>query len=216
MGVRRTSSGRGSTCWIASTTSRTPRLRQRRESSSRSTRNPFTSCTELTTTATPDGDGFRVTGQKIFTTHGLHATVFLVYVRYGPGTGNIGSVLIKGDVVGIDVFDSGQVSATGNIGSITVGGSVLGGSGGGLPQGLAALLASHGYVALALAYFSYEHLPAELVSIPLEYFETGMRWLQGNSLEVASLKALYASGMGLWEAFWTNRRPGRYPQPSQN
>lgn len=51
--------------------------------------------TELTTSAVPDGDGFRVTGQKIFTTHGLHATVFLVYVRYGPGTGNIGSVLIE-------------------------------------------------------------------------------------------------------------------------
>jgi hypothetical protein len=45
---------------------------------------------------------------------------------------------------------------------------------------------------------------------------TGRRWPQGNSLEVASLKALYASGMGLWEAFWTNRRPGRYPEPSQN
>jgi alkylation response protein AidB-like acyl-CoA dehydrogenase len=51
--------------------------------------------TELTTTAVPDGDGYRVTGQKIFTTHGLHATVFLVYVRFGPGTGNIGSVLIE-------------------------------------------------------------------------------------------------------------------------
>lgn len=51
--------------------------------------------TELTTFAEPDGDGYRVTGQKIFTTHGLHATVFLVYVRYGPGTGNIGSVLIE-------------------------------------------------------------------------------------------------------------------------
>ena len=51
--------------------------------------------TELTTTAVPEGDGFRVTGQKIFTTHGLHATVFLVYVRYGPGTENIGSVLIE-------------------------------------------------------------------------------------------------------------------------
>jgi len=51
--------------------------------------------TELTTRAVPDGDGFRISGQKIFTTHGLHATVFLVYVRYGPGTGNIGSVLIE-------------------------------------------------------------------------------------------------------------------------
>ncbi len=57
--------------------------------------NAGSAVTELTTTATPDGDGFRVTGQKIFTTHGLHATVFLVYVRYGPGTDNIGSILIE-------------------------------------------------------------------------------------------------------------------------
>ncbi|MFV3074999.1 acyl-CoA dehydrogenase family protein [Niveispirillum fermenti] len=57
--------------------------------------NAGSAVTELTTTAVPDGDGFRITGQKIFTTHGLHATVFLVYVRYGPGTGNIGSVLIE-------------------------------------------------------------------------------------------------------------------------
>jgi hypothetical protein len=37
----------------------------------------------------------------------------------------------------------------------------------------------------------------------------GMRWLRGCSLEVATLKALYASGMGLWDAFWRNRQPGR-------
>jgi hypothetical protein len=36
----------------------------------------------------------------------------------------------------------------------------------------------------------------------------GMRWLQGASLEVATLKALYASGMGLWDAFWKRRQPG--------
>jgi hypothetical protein len=35
----------------------------------------------------------------------------------------------------------------------------------------------------------------------------GMRWLQGASLEVATLKALYASGMGLWDAFWQHRQP---------
>lgn len=51
--------------------------------------------TELTTSAKPDGDGFRITGSKVFTTHGLHATVFLVYVRFGPGVGGIGSVLIE-------------------------------------------------------------------------------------------------------------------------
>lgn len=51
--------------------------------------------TELTTAARADGTGFRITGSKIFTTHGLHATVFLVYVRFGPGLDGIGSVLIE-------------------------------------------------------------------------------------------------------------------------
>ncbi|MFV0457377.1 MAG: acyl-CoA dehydrogenase family protein [Actinomycetales bacterium] len=51
--------------------------------------------TELKTTATPDGDGYRITGSKIFTTHGLHASVFLVYVRFGPGVDGIGSVLVE-------------------------------------------------------------------------------------------------------------------------
>ena len=51
--------------------------------------------TELKTTATPDGDGWRISGEKVFTTHGLHATVFLVYVRFGPGIDGIGSVLVE-------------------------------------------------------------------------------------------------------------------------
>lgn len=57
--------------------------------------------TELTTRAEPDGDGFRITGSKIFTTHGLHATTFLVYVRFGPGTDGIGSVLIDRHAEGV-------------------------------------------------------------------------------------------------------------------
>jgi len=36
---------------------------------------------------------------------------------------------------------------------------------------------------------------------------TGMRWDKARSVEVAALKALYASGMGLWEAFWEQRQP---------
>jgi alkylation response protein AidB-like acyl-CoA dehydrogenase len=51
--------------------------------------------TELKTTAVPDGEGWRIRGEKVFTTHGLHATVFLVYVRFGPGLGGIGSVLVE-------------------------------------------------------------------------------------------------------------------------
>ncbi|MFQ5858802.1 MAG: acyl-CoA dehydrogenase family protein [Anaerolineae bacterium] len=51
--------------------------------------------TDLKTTATPDGDGFRINGSKVFTTHGRYADLLLVYVRYGPGVDGIGSVLIE-------------------------------------------------------------------------------------------------------------------------
>lgn len=48
---------------------------------------------------------------------------------------------------------------------------VLGGSGGGIPQKNAALLASHGIASLALPYFRAPGLPDHLARIPLEYFE---------------------------------------------
>lgn len=54
---------------------------------------------------------------------------------------------------------------------------VLGGSGGGLSEGSAALLASHGFATFALAYFGEESLPQDLAEIPLEYFETAIRFL---------------------------------------
>ena len=54
--------------------------------------NAGSAVTELTTSLTPDGDGYRLSGSKIFTTHGLHATVFLAYARFGPGVGGIGWV----------------------------------------------------------------------------------------------------------------------------
>ena len=58
---------------------------------------------------------------------------------------------------------------------------VVPGSGGGVPEGPAALLASHGFVGLALAYFRVEHLPLWLAEIPLEYFDTAIRWLRSHS-----------------------------------
>jgi alkylation response protein AidB-like acyl-CoA dehydrogenase len=51
--------------------------------------------TDLTTTATPDGDGFRINGTKVFSSHSPDAELFLVYVRYGRGVDGIGSVLIE-------------------------------------------------------------------------------------------------------------------------
>lgn len=56
----------------------------------------------------------------------------------------------------------------------------LSGSSGSIKENDAALLASHGYCTLALAYFGSEFLPSGLVEIPLEYFLTAIRWLQSS------------------------------------
>lgn len=58
---------------------------------------------------------------------------------------------------------------------------IVGGSDGGSQENAAALLASHGYAALALAYFGAENVPKDLENIPLEYFETAIHWLQRQS-----------------------------------
>lgn len=59
---------------------------------------------------------------------------------------------------------------------------VLGGGEGGLDvqECMAALLATHGYATLGLAYFGMEHLPSHLAEIPLDYGETALQWLQAQ------------------------------------
>jgi alkylation response protein AidB-like acyl-CoA dehydrogenase len=61
--------------------------------------------TDLKTAATPDGDGFRINGTKVYTTHGRYADMLLTYVRYGPGLNGIGSVIIE---KGMDGFTAGN------------------------------------------------------------------------------------------------------------
>jgi len=58
----------------------------------------------------------------------------------------------------------------------------VGGSEGGIGFGrrIGAVLASHGYSTLGLAYFAYPGLPSDLANISLEYFETAIRWLQSR------------------------------------
>lgn len=73
---------------------------------------------------------------------------------------------------------------------------IVGGSGGGLREHQAALLASRGYAALALAYFNFEHLPDVLVNIPLEYFETAIRWLQARNEVRADKLAFMGTSRG--------------------
>lgn len=57
---------------------------------------------------------------------------------------------------------------------------VLNGSSGGINEARGALLASHGYQALALGYFKAPGLPPFITETPLEYFETGLHWARRN------------------------------------
>ena len=71
---------------------------------------------------------------------------------------------------------------------------VLGGSEGGHDDADAALLASKGYVTLALAYFGENSLPKSLVKIPLEYLKAGIDWLRKrNSVDPDRLAVIGAS-----------------------
>jgi dienelactone hydrolase len=59
---------------------------------------------------------------------------------------------------------------------------LVGGSSGGIgwQRQVASMLASHGYCALALAYFNIEGLSPNLEKIPLEYFEKAINWMSAN------------------------------------
>jgi len=59
--------------------------------------------TELQTSARIDGDDVIINGTKVFGTHSHEADLFLVYVRFGPGLGGIGSVLIERGAEGFQI-----------------------------------------------------------------------------------------------------------------
>ncbi|TJV46052.1 MAG: acyl-CoA dehydrogenase [Mesorhizobium sp.] len=61
--------------------------------------------TDLKTSARLDGDGdhYLINGQKVFGTHSRDASIYLVYVRFGPGIDGIGSVIVERDTPGFTV-----------------------------------------------------------------------------------------------------------------
>jgi hypothetical protein len=65
--------------------------------------NAGSAVTDLETTARADGESFILNGSKVFSTHSPDASVFLVYVRFGPGVGGIGSVLVERGTSGFSV-----------------------------------------------------------------------------------------------------------------
>jgi alkylation response protein AidB-like acyl-CoA dehydrogenase len=61
--------------------------------------------TELRSACTPDGEGWRLNGGKVFTSNSDDAALFLVYCRFGPGTEGIGSVILE---PGMEGFTLGE------------------------------------------------------------------------------------------------------------
>lgn len=59
--------------------------------------------TELTSHARAEGDHYIINGSKVFSTHSPEAALFLVYVRFGPGTEGIGSVLVERGAPGLTI-----------------------------------------------------------------------------------------------------------------
>jgi alkylation response protein AidB-like acyl-CoA dehydrogenase len=59
--------------------------------------------TDLKTSARADGAHYVIDGSKVFATFSPDAQVFLIYVRFGPGLGGIGSVLVECGTPGFSV-----------------------------------------------------------------------------------------------------------------
>jgi alkylation response protein AidB-like acyl-CoA dehydrogenase len=56
--------------------------------------------TDLKTAVKRDGEHYVVNGTKVFATFSPDAAVFLIYCRFGPGVGGIGSVIVPRDTAG--------------------------------------------------------------------------------------------------------------------
>ncbi len=59
--------------------------------------------TDLKTSARADGTDYVINGSKVFSTFSPDAQIFLIYVRFGPGVGGIGSVLIERGTPGFSI-----------------------------------------------------------------------------------------------------------------
>lgn len=73
---------------------------------------------------------------------------------------------------------------------------ILNGSGGGINEARAALYASHGYAAFALAYFRAPGLSDYISNTPLEYFSRGLDWLRATVKPRGDFVALSGQSRG--------------------
>ena len=74
------------------------------------------------------------------------------------------------------------------------------GAAGGLVEFKASLLASHGFAALALAYFAYDDLPELPYLIDIEYFEEAANWLSNHPKVLPHGIGVHSICYGSWIA----------------
>lgn len=100
----------------------------------------------------------------------------------------ISTTEIRGPVIGTFMTPYGKRSLPAVI--------VLGGSEGGINREKAALVASHGYAVLAVAYFGIGPLPELLEHIPVETVDRAVEWLKGQPAVDASRIAIVGGSKG--------------------
>src|SRR5262249_50058039 len=86
---------------------------------------------------------------------------------------------------------------------------VLGGSEGGYPDEDAALLASHGFTALSVAYFGIDGGRKELAEIPIELFQRALDWLARQAAVDSSKLAVLGTSKGAEAALLLAARNSR-------
>lgn len=73
---------------------------------------------------------------------------------------------------------------------------VLNGSGGGINEARAALLAAHGYAGFALGYFQAPGLPDHISATPLEYFAKALAWTRTHLVPAHGFVAVLGQSRG--------------------
>jgi dienelactone hydrolase len=118
--------------------------------------------------------------------------------RTSPASAQVSRLLVPDGLTRADVMEDGLVGVlyrpAGDQPLPAV--VMLGGAEGGPHEDNAALLAAHGYLVLALAYYGMPGLPQTLTSIPVEYFGTALTYLAGRADIAAGQIAVHGGSKG--------------------
>jgi alkylation response protein AidB-like acyl-CoA dehydrogenase len=149
--------------------------------------------TDLTTSARLDGSAYLVNGTKVFSTFSPDAAIFLVYVRYGPGLGGIGSLIVERGTPGFTIgapssFMSGEQWCELHFDNCRVGvENVLLGPGGFKKQMASFNVERLGNASRALALGRYAHEMARAYATTREQFGRPLCEFQGLQWKFAEM-----------------------------